>query len=168
MKIICAWCHQELKATPEYQKSASKGTSHGICPSCQDYFFSGETQSLSDFLNNLTIPVFAVDNDGVILLANLPALQILGKDLSQVQNQRGGDAMECAYARLPGGCGFTVHCKACTIRRAVMRTFESGESLERVTTHLNRRVDDEIIQIRFLIATQKMNDVVLLRIDEIG
>jgi hypothetical protein len=166
MKVICAWCHQELKAGHQIADDPGSEISHGICPSCKDYFLSGRRPTLDEFLNQLAVPV--VDAQGVVLLANQHALDILGKDPSKVQGYRGGDAMECGYSRLPGGCGKTEHCKACTIRNSVMETFSTGRSLLRVPACLNRRTDDGTVRIRFLISTQKVDDTVLLRIDQVG
>jgi hypothetical protein len=168
MKVICAWCHQELRADPKNAGKSESEISHGICPSCSDYFLSGKRPTLDKFLDRLAVPVLVVDAQGVILLANQYALDVLGKDLNKVQGYKGGDAMECGYARLPGGCGRTEHCKACTIRNSVMETFGTGQSLQRVTAYLNRRADDGTVKIRFLISTQKVDDTVFLRIDQVS
>ena len=168
MKVICAWCHQELEADPQHADISGHEVSHGICLSCKDYFLSGRRPTLAEFLDRLAVPVLVVDEQGVVLLANQHALDILGKDLDRVQGYRGGDAMECAYSRLPGGCGKTEHCKACTIRNNVMETFSTGQSLHRVPAYLNRRTSDGGVEIRFLISTQKVADTVLLRIDQVS
>ena len=75
--------------------------------------------------------------------------------------------MECAYAKLPEGCGNTKHCVACTIRNNVMATFETGRSLRQVPAFLNRIERYGVHQIRFLISTERVEEVVLLRIDEV-
>ena len=168
MKVICAWCHQELEPGPHHTGDQGTEVSHGICPSCKDYFLSGKRPTLGEFLDRLAVPVLVVDSEGEIVLANQHALGVLGKDLDSVQGYRGGDDMECAYARLPGGCGQTVHCKACTIRNSVMKTFDTGQSLHRVPAYLNRWVGNEKIRIELLISTEKVADTVLLRIDQVG
>jgi transcriptional regulator with PAS, ATPase and Fis domain len=168
MRVICAWCHQELEADPQYADDPESRISHGICPACKDYFLSGRRPTLDKFLDRLAVPVLVVDTEGNILLASQHALDILGKNLKRVQGYKGGEAMECAYARLPGGCGQTVHCKACTIRNSVMETFNTGQSLLRVPAYLDRRTDDGVVRIRFQISTQKVEDTVLLRIDQVS
>ena len=167
MKVICAWCRQEVEPGPHHAGEQEK-VSHGVCQSCADYFLSSKRPTLDEFLDRLAVPVLVVDSEGDILLANQHALGVLGKDLDSVQGYKGGDAMECAYARLPGGCGKTVHCKACTIRNNVMETFNTGRSLQRVPAYLNRWVGNEKIRIELLISTEKVDDTVLLRIDQIG
>lgn len=168
MKVICAWCHQELEAAPRHVDDSGSEVSHGICQSCKDYFLSGRHPTLDEFLNQLAVPVLVVDTQGMILLANRYALDILGRDLNRVQGYKGGDAMECAYARLPGGCGQTVHCKACTIRNNVLKTFDTGQSLQRVPAYLDCRTDDGVVRNRFQISTRKVEDTVLLRIDQVS
>jgi hypothetical protein len=101
------------------------------------------------------------------VLANEMALQFLDKDPDAVSGFKGGDVMECAYAKLPEGCGNTVHCAACTIRNNVMETFKTGKSLKRVPASLNRRSRGSVDKMEFLISTEKVDDIVLLRIDEV-
>jgi PAS domain-containing protein len=168
MKVICAWCHQELEPDPRHANDPGSEISHGICASCKDYFLSGKRPTLDELLDQLALPALVIDPQGEILLANQHALDILGKDLKRVQGYKGGEAIECAYARLPGGCGQTVHCKACTIRNNVMQTFSTGQNLQRVPAYLNRRAEDGITKIRLLISTEKVDGTVLLRIDQVG
>ena len=168
MKVICAWCRQELEPDPSHANGPEPEISHGVCQSCADYFLSGKRTTLDEFLDRLAVPVLVVDSEGEILLANQHALDVLEKDLAHVQGHRGGDAMECAYARLPGGCGQTEHCKACTIRNNVMETFNTGRSLQRVPAYLNRWVGNEKVRIELLISTKKVDDTVLLRIDQMS
>lgn len=168
MKVICAWCHQELEPDPRHADDPGVEVSHGVCPSCADYFLSGKRPTLDEFLDRLAVPVLVVDPEGEILLANQHALELLDKDLDSVQGYRGGDVMECAYARLPGGCGKTEHCKACTIRNNVMKTFNTGQSLHCVPAYLNRWIGNDKVRIELLISTEKVDDTVLLRIDQMG
>jgi len=167
MKVVCAWCNQDIRDI-SYQKDVSDfEVSHGICKSCKEYFFADRNRTLDKFLNRLDAPVFMVNPQGDVVLANEKALQFLGKDLDAVSGFKGGDAMECAYAKLPGGCGDTVHCSACTIRNNVMETFKTGKSLRQVPAFLDRQSRNSVHKIRFLISTEKVDDFVLLRIDEI-
>jgi hypothetical protein len=167
VKVICAWCSQEIEDIP-YEEDVSDFTvSHGICKSCEEYFFTDRKLTLDRFLDRLDAPVLMVNPQGEVVSANEKALQFLDKDLDAVSGLRGGEVMECVYARLPGGCGNTVHCAACTIRRNVMETFETGKGLRQVPAFLNRQGRNAIHKIRFLISTEKVDDVVLLRIDEV-
>jgi hypothetical protein len=167
MKVICAWCNEEIGVGPDQDGAADYEVTHGICQSCKDYYLSSRDLTLQQFLNRLEAPVLMVNEAGEVVLANSLALHLLGKSLDQVSGLRGGEVMECAHARLPGGCGTTIHCKACTIRINVMQTFATGKSLKRVPAYLNRENGSAIQKIEFLISTEKVEAMVLLRIDEV-
>jgi PAS domain-containing protein len=151
----------------DINKNDNQVITHGICPDCLSYFRQNMNLSFDKFLNRLEAPVLMIDADGTVQLANDKALDYLDKSIEQVRGFLGGDVMECAYARLPEGCGNTTHCAACTIRNNVMKTHETGQSLKRVPAFLNRQNRDTIDKIKFLISTEKLGDVVLLRLDEV-
>jgi hypothetical protein len=92
---------------------------------------------------------------------------MLGKGSPEIEGHKGGDVFECAYARLPEGCGNTIHCSGCTIRRTVMETHKTGKSSLRVPATLNRNDPEDPDKITLLISTEKIADVVLLRIDAV-
>jgi hypothetical protein len=76
--------------------------------------------------------------------------------------------MECARARLPGGCGKTEHCKACAIRNTVMETHATGKAVEKREAYQLVITPRGETKMRLLISTEKINQVVLLRIDEMA
>lgn len=100
--------------------------------------------------------------------ANSQALGILQKEMPEIVGRKGGDVFECAFAKFPQGCGNTVHCDACTIRNTVMDTMLSGNSHLRTPAYLIRGLPEDNQEIKFLISTEKVADVVLLRIDKVG
>jgi hypothetical protein len=123
---------------------------------------------LLDFLDSLDVPVVVTDGDVVVKQANKPLLKLFGKELSQVTGYRGGDVFECEYAHLPEGCGRTVHCSGCAIRRSVEETFTTGKSLRNVQAYLNRDMVTQFQQLGLVISTEKAWGAVLLRIDHVG
>lgn len=167
MIVVCAWCGQKIGDKSDQDGSSSYEITHGICPSCKEQLFMDQQRTLDRFLNQLEEPVLMINPLGEVVLANNTALQLLGKNLEDVSGFKGGDVMECVYARLPEGCGNTRHCVACTIRQNVMETFKTGKSLRQVPAFLNRKTRNSVHTIRFLISTEKVKDIVLLRIDEV-
>lgn len=167
MKRTCAWCDKDMGITPTETPSESIIT-HGVCPECADKLYAELGLELTIFLNKLAAPVVVVDETGTIQTANRQARTLLRKDLPDIQGYKGGDVFECAYAKLPEGCGNTVHCSGCTVRRTVMNTFQSGESKLRTPAYLNRGTPESCRKTDLLISTEKVKDVVLLRIDEVG
>jgi PAS domain-containing protein len=168
LQVICAWCRKEMQGETSQDETSENRISHSLCDSCRDRFFKVDTQNtLDDLLNILEAPVLVVDEQGDIVTGNKKALQMLNKSLDEVKGFKGGDVMECAHAALPGGCGNTIHCAACTIRNNVMHTFETGISKINKQAYLNKRRTDGVEKIRFIISTEKVSDFVLLRIDDV-
>jgi hypothetical protein len=164
MKVVCAWCRKEIAG-----KAADPGAhpiTHGICVDCLTNIYRERGKTLQALLNEFSAPVLVVGSDARIVCGNKAALSALDKDLAAVAGQRGGDAFECRYARLPGGCGETVHCKSCAIRNTVMDTLHTGQSHLRVPAYADLCHITGERRIRFLISTEKAGNGVLLRIDE--
>ena len=160
----CTMCKKDMPL----ESIAQRTITGSVCEECLHNIWAQSGMPLRDFLDGLGVPVLTVDSDVVVTMANKPLLALLGKNFSQVRGQRGGDVFECAYARLPGGCGNTVHCSGCAIRRAVTDTFVTGRSLHRVLAYLNRDAITQFLQLGMLISTEKVWGMVLLRIDHIG
>jgi hypothetical protein len=129
--------------------------------------FSERGKKLTSFLEKLAAPVVAVDDTGGVRTANRQARMLLQKELSDIEGYKGGDVFECAYAKLPEGCGQTIHCSGCTIRRTVMDTMQSGKSHLKTPACLNRGIPDAHGKIDLLITTEKVGEMVFLRIDEV-
>jgi nitrogen-specific signal transduction histidine kinase len=121
---------------------------------------------LEKFLNSLKLPIVVVNETGTIVTGNDHAQKLLRKGPAEIEGYRGGEVFECAYARLPEGCGNTMHCSGCTIRRTVMETHGTGRSFLRVPATLNTGALQEPEKIKLLISTEKIAELVLLRIDE--
>ena len=167
MQTICAWCNTTLGALGG---DPTAPISHGICTECRDHFFGNGVgvPTLEEFLDRLDAPVLVVDGDGVVLTANQGARELVQKSASAIRGHLGGEVMECAYARLPEGCGRTVHCEGCAIRNTVMATHADG--VERVGVEAFQDLSglEGVQRMRILITTEKVGPSVLLRIDSIG
>lgn len=159
--VICSYC----QATIREGESEAPLRSHGICEDCMRHFepqWSG--LSLDAYLDRFTTPVLVVDIEGRIYATNKLMEDTLGAPASELKGLLGGDAMECEYARLPEGCGQTVHCKTCTVRNAVEHTMSTGEAAERVPAYRDR--DDG--RLWMCISTRKEADKVVVIIEEGG
>ncbi len=165
MNTICAWCKKKMG----HQSDETGGedlVSHGICPDCQQFFFyKKEGLKLQHLLDDFQTPVIVIDGDGLVQYGNRSALQLLGKNLDVIQNIPGGNVFECAYSRLPEGCGKTVHCSGCTIRNTVMGNLASGENRHAISVSLFREFGTEIRPVPITISTERIGDVVVLRFD---
>lgn len=157
----CSRCNSEL---PE--RSASLPVTPSLCPRCLDYFQLREVADICDYIENLPAPILVVDGENAVRGANSKARKAVSKDLPEIVKLRGGDVVECANAQLPGGCGRTVHCSGCTLRRAILDTLASGNPHSRVTFEVVQRKDGQDRRVPFEISTQRLANCVLLQIDE--
>ncbi|MGE5237395.1 MAG: hypothetical protein ACM3ON_01175 [Chloroflexota bacterium] len=166
MKRICAWCNTEL-GTHGSEPDADSVITHGICRRCCNDLMRRAGVELDTYLDSLPAPILVVGSDGMVATANRRARILLGKDLPAIRGYPGGLVFECAYARQPEGCGNTVHCSGCAIRRTVMATIATGDTFSRIPAYLNQEKGAVQQKLHFFISTEKAGDVVLLRIEEI-
>lgn len=117
---------------------------------------------LDEFLNTLTGPVFAVDEDGRVMSANQKAYDTLGKTAADVDGELGGDVFECRFANLPRGCGHTYYCPDCTIRHLVNLTRQDNINFYSSIAFLRRHQHE----FKLRLSTQRIANLVLLRIED--
>jgi PAS domain-containing protein len=142
---------------------------HGICPDCCETFLGAvPLVPLSEFLESLGVPIFLMDDDVRVQAGNQSAASLIGKQLEGLTGKYAGQVIECSYARLPGGCGKTVHCRTCVIRNTVTDTFHTGTSHCRVPAARDLETGDGPRTVRFRISTERVGAGVLLRVDEIA
>jgi len=165
MSRTCAWCKAEL---PTANGEPGHDITRCFCPACREYFSTPQTpKSLQQYLDEIGFPVLVMDDDVRVLGFNEPARSLLGLRLEGCVGRYGGNVLECAYARLPGGCGNTEHCKACAIRRTITTTHTTGVGQVNVPAYQDIVTPGGVREVRFLISTEKVGNFVLLRIDEV-
>lgn len=162
MRIICSYCRKGMGKKEPFE---DKRVSHSMCPECYDYFSEQmHGMSLDKYLDRFDTPIIIVNATGRIVALNQMAEDMTGKSRHEVIGLLGGEAMECAYARLPEGCGKTVHCETCTIRRTVMAAMESGKKQLHVPVQL-QKVNQKITMV---ISTDKIGDLVRIVIEKVN
>jgi hypothetical protein len=139
--------------------------SHGICSSCRDNAIFQEGVPLQRYIDSFAIPIFVVDGNVRVTAVNRMACEVLGKEPTAIVHQLGGNVFECEYSRLPEGCGGTIHCSGCTIRRTVTKCFKTGEPQSMVRAYLNP--DSPSSKRTLFITTMKVANVVMLRVDHL-
>ena len=169
MNAICGWCLKKLGTSDGPQEGLNdQDVTTGICTDCAEFFTRNNSrQDMTTFLNTLPIPVVVVSGEREVQFANDLASKAIGSDLNHFQGRRLGEAVECARARLPGGCGRTVHCKGCTMRMAIEETYETGESQCRKTAVMKRNTPDGEKDFYFIISTEKVGELVYLKVEEV-
>lgn len=166
MKLVCSRCSCIIREDSA-DASSERIITHGTCDECTNFLLWPNRPELMDFLDGIDAPIVIIDSSGNVSTANGLARELLQKELPEIEGFQGGNVFECVFAKLPEGCGKTLHCDGCTIRNTVMSTIQSGISHMKIPAGLSRGTSDDIHDIQFVISTEKVNDVVMLRIDNV-
>ena len=135
-----------------------------MCEDCYDHMMRQlNGMTFDEYLEGFEFPVVLVNNEGRLAAANNRALEMLDKPLERVNGFLGGEALECAYARLKEGCGNTVHCPACTIRELVNKTRDENTSFDDQQVFLT--TDNG--KLSMMVSTSNVNGMVRMVIREI-
>ncbi len=161
MKYVCAYCNEELR--PE--TTGKEGVSHGICPSCYNHIKASLGVDLKEYLNMLDHPVFLVDDDVKVLSANYKARHLNGDKIHSIINKRLGEVFECENAIRSEGCGRSVCCSGCTIRRSVSTTYKTGDPVMKKPASLVSAISGIPTTIDLYITTYKVGKVVFLMVE---
>ncbi|MBL7076765.1 MAG: hypothetical protein ISS31_04775 [Kiritimatiellae bacterium] len=164
MQKACVLCSREMGRASRDAVRPGIDT-RTLCLGCEQHFLAQCGVSLDRYLKGFSMPVVVVAPDGRIVLANNDACEMLHKTPLQIESRLGGDVFECEYARLPGGCGRTEHCKGCAIRMTVMDTMVTGKPHHAVRAHLNPHLPDR--SQCFLISTEKRGSIVFLGVEPV-
>jgi hypothetical protein len=159
VRIVCSYCRKDLGTKPPL---ADSSVTHGMCPACADHFSAQwEGMSYGEYLERFGFPVILVEGDVRVVAVNKPAGNLLGRQPSDLIGLLGGEALECAHALLPEGCGKTVCCATCTIRNTVTHTHRTGEAQRQVPATLQRK--EELVNL--LISTALEGKLVRVTIE---
>ncbi len=168
MPLRCTWCNNELGRDMRVGR-ADRRIAHTLCDRCRENFVFQMGVPLQTFIDNLPSPIFVVDDDMKVKGANSEAAALLDrKDRVVLLERPAGMVFDCAYAQLPAGCGRTVHCSGCAIRRSVFHTWTTGESLIDVPATLRYARPGETLEADLLVSTERMGDVILLRVERVS
>ncbi len=160
MIIVCMWC----KTKYEYRYDDMR-ISYGLCEDCvcSNDFHMG--MQLTEYLESLTQPVIAVNQDAVLLYANKKALQFIDKVNSDIAGQLCGHAFDCINTHNTNSCGKTSHCQDCKFIKMVKDTYTQNKMLIDTVVTMSKRHADIYDKYNMMLSTEKAGDVVLLRID---
>ncbi|MFW5946844.1 MAG: hypothetical protein ACOCUW_00015 [Gemmatimonadota bacterium] len=167
MQRLCAWCGADLGTPAESRLSGAVG--HGICAACYAELDADAGIPIAELLASMEEPVLLVDAEHTIGMANRAALELTDeRDATGapdgVLGERPGTVFECENAYLPGGCGRTIHCSGCAIRRAVACTCRTGEPQLDVPATLRVARDPTVVDAKLRISTVGLGDRVMLRV----
>ena len=137
----------------------------GICDPCAREQLRQFGRPLQSFIDELPVPVVIVGPDCEVLGANKSAQAIGPKRLPKIDD-RFGDAIGCVNSKTTG-CGRSVHCQSCTIRRTVLETFATGRPCTDVEAYRDIEVDSRIKHLNLRLNTELRGKYVVVRIEEL-
>ncbi len=161
MRLICSYCQAEMG---DKEPLDDGRISHGMCDGCFEHFskqWGGQT--LGEYLDQFSFPVMVVSGERRVLAANQTMADMLGKSERDMFGLLGGEAIDCVNSRNPGGCGADIHCHTCTIRLAVVDTWDTGRPYVQVPASLTAGGGP----IRFLVSTEKRDDTVVIKLEDV-
>jgi hypothetical protein len=168
MNLICAWCGASIER-PGYSQELDTVTSHGMCPACSAALISqNDGVSLQRHINSIPIPIVLVDRDNSIVGTNAKAVELLGGKPEAIVGLPFGTVFDCIHSRLPEGCGRTIHCSGCVIRKCVTTTFNTGAPQVSVPATLNVERPDQLSEAVLTVTTVKSAGVVVMRIEQVS
>lgn len=108
-----------------------------MCDACSAYFERVRRGlSMSEYLDMFEQPVIVSDGEGNVLAANSAMASRAGRAAGELGGESFGVTFACERSRLPGGCGKTIHCRDCTIRRMVTEVSRTRLTRWRVPAYL--------------------------------
>jgi len=164
MKRVCAWCNRAMSPVNTGGKAAAHVLTHSICSDCSDNLDFQLGVTLTTYLDSFKMPVVALDGNDFLIGINRAAAEIYTGEAALEPAEWQEKVFECAHARLPQGCKKEVHCSGCAIRIVTSAAFRSGKSSETVPAHLNHCSSDSTEKAELLIAADKTDNIVFLKI----
>jgi hypothetical protein len=163
MKVVCAWCGTDIDRSG-YDQIHDKITSHGMCSACWQALASDESGvPLQHYIDSIPLPILLVDNNNTSVGMNTKASEILGRNSETIKSAQFGLVFDCIHSHRPEGCGRTIHCSGCAIRRCVAETFSTGGSQIAIPATLS--VAKAESDVALTITTVKSGRFVLMRVD---
>lgn len=159
---FCATCGVPFNA--QQKVALNGGISGPLCSRCLHVFEQedpGQVRTLIDVYEN---PVLVINEQRRIIAANLAAIQALDQDMDLIVGSLAGDSISCENARLPGGCGHTVNCRACVINNSVTTTLSGPVEVTGAPAHQTILREGKHKQQTFAISTQQIGERVLVQV----
>jgi hypothetical protein len=118
---------------------------------------SAQYDIFSDFvLRELPLAVAIANSQFKIEMINIAAQHFFGLSNEEAASHMCGDVFKCVNASLPGGCGATLHCEKCILRKSIFMAFQ-GEVVSRLKGKFTVLQDGEIKPLTLLVtAAPKM------------
>ncbi len=163
---ICAFCEREITKdgdiVSEIKMQDEDDISHGVCRNCYLHIKASMGVDINEYLYTLSYPVVLLNSELAVNLMNSAGRKITEKTEKEAYMHKLGEVFECENSYKEGGCGGSICCSGCTIRRSIIKTFRTGEELDNVPAVLHKKEDCGSTNVNMLVSTRKQGGVVLL------
>jgi PAS domain-containing protein len=135
MRVVCSYCRKTIRDDP---CARATDVSHGMCEPCATHFgrlWAG--MALEEYLDELGPPVLLTDGDARVIAMSRRLADLMGVERASSLGLTAGEAFACAHSRLPEGCGRTVHCRECAVRRLVETVSRTGRARTGVAAYVD-------------------------------
>ena len=161
MKQICRLCRQEMAAPSQ---AAEHAITRGICEACLSQASGASTYQA--LLEAIDAPVLLMQGKPrQVVTANARALQLFEKELPEVEAHRGGQVFDCVHSFTAAGCGMDVNCENCTIKHAIVDTFDTPAPRHAAAAVLQVKKHGGLESRTIRVSTEKLGDLALVRIE---
>ena len=101
-----------------------------------------ERSNLQRIFDVVNIGMLLIDQDGIVKQVNNRISQWVKKDLPKSGGSQPGNFLGCIHATAdPAGCGHTLHCTKCPIRKTFESALHSGQSIHNVDSEAAILID---------------------------
>ena len=164
MNCICAWCSKTLRAAGSEAPSDER-MSHGICDECALTFVGIRRLRIGELLKHVSVPVLVLSADCRVAGANPEAGELFEKHPETFLGRLPGEVIDCIGACTPGGCGHSVICPACELRRTVEATARDGIPRRGLLSQHRVPRGNVESQLQFRFSTASVGEKVVVNLD---
>jgi PAS domain-containing protein len=117
MRTVCSQCRRIVR---DDGNGGGLAANAELCAECEAYAERLRVRIPGrEHFDASPRPVLVTTADGRVVAANPAFAALTGHKPVDLEGWLTGEAMACERSRMAGGCGGTIHCRDCTIRRMV-------------------------------------------------
>jgi len=111
-------------------------------------------RELAAIYENAPLVILVVDRNFEVRKGNRFTSRFLGIAVSDMIHKQLGDVLSCGHCREdPRGCGYGFQCEHCTVRNALLHTFETGRNTDQAEGSLHLRKSGQEREMNFLVSS---------------
>ncbi len=139
-----------------------------MCPACSQALDCQEHgTSFQQHIDSIPIPILLVDTNHAVVAMNAKARELQGSEPEAGEIFSFGTVFDCVHSRLPEGCGRSIHCLGCVIRRSVTEAFRTGEPQIAAPATVSVESGNQLSDVAFNVSTAKRGELIVMRISHV-